>query len=813
MNNLKLIIERNKNHLFAILAIVVISAAYLPGVFGNKTLSQGDITQYKGAASEYTEFTEKGEKILWTNSQFSGMPTYQISGVNHENPLRFLRFPKKPMPWDKLFLMMICAYIMFVSFRVKPWLALIGSVAMSFVTGNMTIIEAGHNTQALAIAYAPLIIAGVQFMFRQRWLLGFNLTALGMGLQLISNHVQITYYTGIIIGIWMIFQLIKYIKGKDEEGYSLANYFKVAGIAIAAVVVGIGANAMNLMLTQEYLPHTIRGKSELTIGKDQQPLKKVSEGLSYDYAFQWSNGWDDIGGMFIPHYAGGGSPTGNYYGALPFTSGPQYMGITVIFLCLLGFLLLQDLNRWWILSALLISIILSLGKNHFVFINEFFFDYVPFYNKFRAPTMALTIAQICIPILAVLGLSKFITRERKDQEQQLKYAGIGIGAFLIILTFFSGIFNDYLTPPMYNEQGVAVDNDSRIIAQNKLNPAQVDQYLVTPRKEEVRKDGLRSIVFVGLLFLVLFYYNKGKLKLNYALGVIGLLILIDLWGVDKRYLSSDNLRSQSQMASEMQPTQADLEIMKDDGYYRVLDMSASPTQSARASNFHYSIGGYNAAKIRRYQELFDWYIYSEMNGQGILTSPYMNMLNCKYIMFKNKQDGPLLYQQNQGALGHSWFVSKINRVEDANGAIVAMKDVKPATEAILEAKDNEVASQDEYTVEEDATIVLDTYHPEEMHYLSKNSNKGFAVFSEIYYDDGWNAYIDNEPVDYAQVNYILRGLEIPAGTHEIVFRFEPETYTQSKTITYVSSGLIFIVLIGSAAWGLIQMNRKEEEQA
>lgn len=803
---MKSLLEKYKVHLFVFLAIIAISFAYVPDVLEGKVLSQGDITQYKGAASEIKDYHQKtGDRILWTNSQFSGMPTYQISGVAGENPLKYLRIPKRPLTWEKLFLMLFSGYMMFIAFRVRPWLAFIGAVATTFVTGNMTVIEAGHNTQALAIAYLPLIIAGVQYLFRKKWLLGINLVTIGMALQLVMNHVQITYYTGIIIGLWMIYQLYHHIKQKE-----LTHFFKASGLALAGVIVALGANSLNLMLSREYVKDTIRGKSEITINPDgSEKTAPPSEGLDIDYAFQWSNGWEDILSMFIPNYAGGGANTGLYYGGMPFTSGPQYMGIAILFLCVLGFLAMKGYRRWWLLTAILLAIALSLGKNSFVWLNQFFFEYVPFYNIFRAPTMALTIVQICVPLMAILGLNELMKSENTELKiKYLKQTGIGVGAFLIILTFFSGTFNDFRTPRVVdNTTGqVLNDRDQSMFQRYKqqgynVNEQQFYSQMVDQRKELMKKDAYRSLFFAAAIFIALWFFFKGNLKPNIALLVIGALILIDYWGVDKRYLSSDNFKSKRQIENEITPTQADLAIMQDTSYYRVLDLLQSPMQSARASYFHHSIGGYNAAKLRRYQEFFDWYVSQDIMKNNFLNSSSLNMLNMKYLIYPDK-DNNAVYAINQNTYGNAWVVENVQVVDNANAALLEYKNIDPRNTAIIEAKDADAVSKNKYSVDSNARINLASYHPEDLKYNFSSATDAFVVFSEVFYEKGWDAYIDGEKVKYAQVNYILRGLEVPAGKHEIVFKFEPQTYKKGKTISLASNGVIYLLLIASLALGI-----------
>lgn len=798
MNNL---FSKFKTHIFIILAIVAISAAYVPEAIKGNALPQSDIMQYKGAAREYFNYQKQGERILWTNTQFGGMPTYQITGVGLENPIQYLRIPKGPLVWEKIFLMLLCSYLMFVAFKVRPWLSLVGAVAMTFVTGNMLVIEAGHNTQALAIAYLPLVIAGVKYLLRGKWLLGANLVTIGMALELVVNHLQITYYGGMVIAFWMVAEAIIAIKNKG-----IPSYLKASVIAIACVVVAFGANALNIMLTQEYVKHTIRGKSELSINKDGSPLEAApSDGLDYDYAFQWSNGWGDVGAMFIPNWVGGGANTNLYFGDLPFTSGPQYMGITILFLAVFAFFILDNRYKWWLLAAILFGIVISLGKNHFTGINGFLFEHLPLYNKFRAPTMALTIVQWCLPILAILGLNKALDEEQDKMVllKKLKQVGIGLGAVLLAFTLFTGMFNDYRTTVKIDPASqIAYDADSRIIEDNKLSPETAQRVLFSPREDLVKKDAQRSLIFFALAFAILFFTLRSKLQTKWSLILMGLLIVFDLWGVDKRYLNDDNFQPKRAVKNMIRPTNADQQIMADKEYYRVLDITSDPLRNARASYFHNSIGGYSAAKLGRYQEFFDWHIKRDFETSNFFESPYLNMLNMRYLIYQVDKDKAPMPAYNANALGAAWFVQDIKEVANANECILAMTEIAPEKEAIIEAKDADKVKVRTYAPDSNATVELTSYHPEHMKYVSSSANDGFIVFSEIYYQDGWNAYIDNKPVPHAQVNYILRGLEVPAGEHSIEFKFEPVTYSKGKAISLASNAIIYILLLASLGLGL-----------
>lgn len=795
--------------------MLILSAAFVPSSFKGKELQQSDITQYKGAASEIMDYEKnKNDDILWTNSQFGGMPTYMIKGLGHLVPIKWLRFPKTPQVWSKIFLYLICAYIMFISFGVRPWIAVIGAVGLGFATENFTIINVGHNTKALAIAYLPLVIAGCQFLFRKKYLLGLAVLSVGMGLEVLVNHLQITYYGGFLIAIFFIFQLVKHIK----EG-QLKDYFVAAGLALLGLVFALGANALPLMLTNEYSESSIRGKTELLLKKENGKIVSNtdnSSGLTESYAFSYSNGWTDIFATIIPNYSGGDSDKlGLYYGDIGSTSGPKYVGATMFFLMVIGFIFLNGPIRYWLLSVLLLAIILSMGQNHFTGINDFFFNNVPFYNKFRAPSMIMALVQICVALMAIVGLERIISLPQNDEKvaNKLKYAGFGALGFVVILTFFSTVFNDFNSNPQYNEVGEMVyDNDTRFAQSNlqqggqQASPANINQFkemLADKRIEAMKKDGYRSLFFIGALFLIIWFYYKKKFELKYALIAIGLLVTADMWGVGKRYLSDDDFKRKISVQNAVVPNSVDLEIMKDPSYHRVLDLTVNPLASTRASFFHKSLGGYSAAKIRRYQEVWDWYLMDDLSKGKISGNQILNMLNTKYVMFPDRQNNSPepKYTVNTGALGNAWFVPSIQLAANPDSAMVALGRLNATEFAIVEKKfEGNVSATS--SLDSNSSITLLNYHPENLSYESNSASGGFAVFSEIYYNDGWNAYIDDKQVDHVCANYILRGLQIPAGKHKVEFKFEPQTYATGKMLSNTFSGLIYLLLIGTIALGV-----------
>lgn len=811
---MKELLNQYKVHLYALLVLFVVSAAFVPQSFQGKALQQSDIKQYNGAATELDYYKNtQGEILHWTNSQFAGMPTYMISGLTQELPLRFLQFPNKPAVWAKIFLYLLCGYIMFISFGVRPWIAVIGAIGMGFATENFTIIGVGHNTKAMAIAYLPLVIAGCQYLFRKRYLLGLNLVALGLGLEILVNHLQITYYGAILIGLFFVFQLVEHIKQKRIKDYLIATC-----IAAGGAILAVASNSLPLLLTNEYSKVTIRAKSDLTIKKEGDKIvpAETIDGLTESYAFSYSNGWTDIFATFIPNYSGGDSDkTGLYYGDIGGTSGPKYVGAGLFILMALGFVLLQGSIRWWLLTGMLLAIVLSFGQNHFKWFNDFMYNYVPLYNKFRAPSMIMVLVQYCVGLLAILGLEQIFSLSKKDEGtfKKIKFAGFGTLGFIVFLTFFSTLFNDFNTNPQYDEVTgeMIYDGDTRYaqsaLQQNNQQVTQdgIDRFkerIAEARIEAMKKDAYRTLFFAGAIFLVIWFFYKEKLEGKYALIIIGLLITADMWTVGKRYLNEKDFKNKSLVDNPVIPYDVDRSIQLDSSYYRVLDLTVNPLADTRTSFFHKSLGGYNAAKIRRYQEIWDWYLMPDLQQGRVQDNRLLNMLNTKYIIFPNRQqqNAQPQYTANPQALGNAWFVNNIKVVESADSAIVNLGSFDPKSTAIVEKQFADLAIDTQ--IDSNARIELLSYHPEKLIYKSSSTTDGFAVFSEIYYKAGWNAYIDNKKVEHAQVNYVLRGLPIPAGEHSVEFRFEPATYATGKQISYVASGAIYLLLIGSLAFWL-----------
>ena len=803
MNKIKSLWSRYKNEVLALLAVLVISALFVPSNFKGKAPKQSDIIQYKGAASEIMAYNKSDENIIWTNALFAGMPAYAIQNQGTKTVLQNLKFPSHPRIWAQLFLYLICAFIMLKSFEVRTWLAVIGAIGIGFATENFTILAVGHNTKAAAIGYLPLVIAGCQYLFRKKYLLGLTVLSAGFALQIFVNHVQITYYGGFMVVLFFIFQLVKHIQENKIKDYAIAAILALAGAGIA-----VGANSLNLLLLNEYAEDSIRGESALTITPDSKTNDNVQNGLTKDYVFSYSMGWTDAMATFIPNYSGGDSDKlGLYYGEIGSTSGPKYLGATMFILMLLGLVLVKGPKKWWLVATIILTIVLSMGGNHFVGFNTFMYEHFPLYNKFRAPSMMVVLLQLSVGLLAILGLEHLFKDSNAFQANKIGVliAG-GFGLLTVFLLTFTGtLLNDFNTNPKVNEQGVVMyDADTeyakRALSQQKqpVNQVNIDRFrdmLSENRIEEMKSDGIRSLFFIIAILFAVCFMGVNKLDKKYALVIIGLLVTLDMWTVGKRYLDDKDFKKNRVLAQPFTPYQADLAIQQDKSYYRVLDLTQSPINSNRCANFHKSIGGYSAAKIRRFQDLWDWYLIRDLQQGKVQNNPILNMLNMKYFIYPNQQQqgGQPMYGQNTNALGNAWIVPNIRVVANADSAILALGELDTRTNGVVEQEFADRVSKNN-TVDSNATITFDKYHPEQMEYTYSSSQESNVVFSEVFYDKGWNAYIDNELVDHYRVNYILRGLRVPAGKHKIVFKFEPKTYELGSTLSLSFGAIIYLLI-------------------
>ncbi|KQC33702.1 membrane protein [Nonlabens sp. YIK11] len=810
-------------HLAVFVIFIIASLAYFYPVLSGKKLYQNDIVQYKGNARQLIENREvNGEEIYWTDSVFGGMPTYQL-GARYDYDFidsldRAIRF--LPRPADYLFLYFICFYILMMVLRVDWRLGLLGALAFGFSTYLVIILGVGHNAKAHAIAYFPLVLSGIILVFQRRYIWGGILTAIAMALELQANHPQMTYYLLMAVAVLGTAYLIDTIRRNI-----LPHYFKSIGIMIAAVLLALGTNASNLLATKEYSQESTRGPSELTINAQGESVT-TTNGLDYDYITQYSYGIAESLNLIIPRFAGGGSgerpdeesntvdflvttygiPKADalafaqqnvplYWGAQPIVEAPAYIGITVFFLALLACFLIKGRLKWWTIGAAVLALLLSYGKN-LDFLTSFFVEYVPLYSKFRAITSIQVIIELCIPILAVVGLYQLFNKKHslENKWKALKYAGLGLGGVILFIALLGNQFFDFAGP--YD----ASYRNSEQLGQGFVDALRQDRF------EMMRADAFRSLLYVGLIVAGLFLYLKSKLSENLLILGLGILILIDLVGFDQNYINYEETpteRSNFVRASDYDPpfeaTQADLEIAKDDEVFRVYDLLQDPFNSGRSPYFHRSLGGYHGAKPKRISDLADFYLRDE-NGYLIpeVTSQnreILNMFNVKYIITANENQ--IQIQENEERLGPAWFVKEYATVKDANEEIQSLIYLNRDSVAIIQEDQKKLLNLGELDFGFNGSIELIDYSPEKLTYKSKSSQPELAVFSEAYYPHGWKATIDGKEVPIAKVNYALRGLSVPAGDHEIVFEFDPEVVKTGNTVMLASNVLLGLVILGS----------------
>lgn len=831
-------------YVVAIVVFAIINIVQFSPIFSGKSLMQGDIVRYRGMSQEVTAF-RNAEHVepLWTNSMFGGMPAYQVSTVHSGNLLgnvdkAFHLF--LPHPAGYIFLYFVGFFILLLCLEINPWLAIVGALAYGFSSYFFIIIEAGHNSKANAIGYLAPLLGGIILLLRGRYWLGFAVSALFMALELNANHVQISYYGFILFALVFAAYYIQAFKTKQFEPF----YISVA-LFLGASVLGVLPNAGNLLTTYEYSKYTTRGKTELTIDANQKSNKgNITSGLDKNYATQWSYGVGETFTFLIPNFKGGGSAaiantdkdalkgvnpqmreqiagSSAYFGDQPFTSGPVYIGAIVMFLAFLGLIIVDDHPlKWALFAATLLSVMLAWGK-HFMGLTNLFMDYVPGYNKFRAVSMILVIAELTIPLLAVLALDKFI--KASSANSQITFPGIKKAfdlktALMVSLIVIGGFcLISWLAPTVTNSfiaDGEEVQTANQF-KQSGASDADIAQFmpeylsnLEIAREAIFKSDALRSLIFIVLAGVVLYFYMTRKLKGELFLVAISIFMVADLWPVADRYLNKTNFVPKSQYDAAPAKSAADEQILADKSLdYRVLNLSVSTWNDAATSYYHKSIGGYHGAKLKKYQEMIDFHLDKEINlfysglnaavQNDSLMNVHManlnvlNMLNTKYILVPTKEQTVPI--ENPQANGNAWFVKTIKTVPGANDEIVGLYTTNTKREALIQQKNKALAPvADAYS--NDGKITLESYKPNALVYESEAKEKGFAVFSEIYYPKGWNAYIDGTLTPHTCVDYILRGMEIPAGKHKIEFKFEPQIYKTGNTIALIGSILLLLAV-------------------
>ena len=782
--------------MLAIIGFVLVSLIYFYPVLQRKQIFQSDIAQYTGMAKEQIDFREaKDTEPYWTNSAFGGMPTYQLGAKYPHDYIGLLddAFRFLPRPADYLFLYFLGFYGLLLVLKIDPLKAFFGAIAFGFSTYLIIILGVGHNSKAHAIGYMPLVIAGFLMVFQKKYVWGGLLTLFATALEINANHFQMTYYLLIFLLVLVGYFSFQFIKEKDYKGLGIA-----FGVLAIAGIFAIGANATNLLATTEYTKFSTRGKNELTFNSNGSKVTENSA-LSRDYITEYSYGIAESFNLVAPRLFGGsnnetlgtdssmyqfmisqgvpdsqaqdyvkGMPT--YWGDQPIVAAPAYIGAVVFFLAFLALFIDNRKIKYVFFGGAMFALVLSWGKN-FPVITNFFIDHIPLYDKFRAVSSIQVLLELCFPVLAVMGLQSFFQLDQNQQKKGLLQSTLfGLGV-LFILFLCKGTFS------------FSTSSDDYFI--KNYGPAFVDA-LKADRKTMYSADLLRSAFFILLVAGSLWLFIKNKLAQQTTIVVIGLVMIFDLFVVDKKYVSEKDFVSKREIEVPFQATPVDAQILQDSSNYRVFEINGN-LSSARASFFHKSIGGYHAAKPRRMQQLFDYQI-AKNNLEPL------NFLNVKYLIQTDKE-GKEFPIANPDANGNAWFVSQVKLVPNADEEMKALGQLDSKNVAVLNSKEFTM-NKSAFVKDSSAVITLDSYQPNHLQYTSINANEGLAVFSEMYYKNGWNAYIDGNKVEHLQVDYVLRALVLPAGKHSVEFKFEPQVVQTGSTITLVSSIGILLLLMG-----------------
>jgi len=831
-------------YLAGIVIFVALTLVFFKPLLSGKELKQGDIERHKGMSKEIVDYrAANNEEPLWTNSMFGGMPSYQISTLYHGNWLAKLDGAFKlflPHPSGYMFLYFLGFFILLLCLKIEPWLAVVGAIAYGLSSYFLIILEAGHNSKANALGYLPALLGGIILLFNGRIWLGFGLTALFTAMELNANHVQISYYGYILIGFVVLGYFVTAFKTKTIKTYSIA-----LALFIGATLIGVLPNAGNLLCTNEYGKLSTRGKTDLTINdKLEKNTSNVTSGLDKDYATQWSYGIGETFTFLIPDFKGGPSNSiqradanalkkvnpeyreqvasmSSYFGDQPFTSGPVYIGAIVMFLAFLGMFIVKNKLKWPLFIVTLLTIALSWGSNY-MWLSDFFMSYVPGYNKFRAVSMILVVAELTIPLLAILAVSELLQKNNWNEKIIIRFFPKGLELkklfFVSVIVTAGFCLLCYIVPSMFNS--FIADNEEALLVREFVkggNPeAQVKPYVaeMMPEIEKAREaifkaDAIRSFIFIllGAGFIYLFFTKK--IKREILIVALGVFILVDLWTVDTRYVDEKAFVSKSQNQQDLsKKTAADEAILEDKSLNkRVLNLTVNTFNDASTSYYHQSIGGYHGAKLKKYQELVDFHLTKEISTfyesankalgndslMDLLLSKLqvINMLNTKYFILPGGEGGGAVPFTNKQANGNAWFVKRVNTVANADDEITALYKTNTKRELVIQEKYKaELNYKESYSAQ--GSIKLVSYKPNDLVYESETTTEEMAVFSEIYYPFGWNAYIDGQLKPHGSANYVLRTMPIPAGKHKIEFKFEPKTYQTGNSVAMIGSILLFL---------------------
>lgn len=802
----------------AILIFLAITIVYFSPLLEGKKLDQSDIAMFKGMSKEIVDYrAETGEEALWTNSMFGGMPAWQISVIYNGNLMRYVDKALMlglPYPANYVFLYFLGFFILLLVMKMDKWVALIGAIAFALSSYFFIILGVGHTSKAHAIGYMAPVLAGIILAFDGKYLKGALLTAIALALEIVSGHLQITYYLLLMVIIYGIYQLVTTIKKKNY-----AHFFKASAFLIVAAILAISTHTTNLWATYEYGKDTMRGAPELTKNQENK-----SSGLDRDYITHWSYGIGETWSLLIPNAKGGASALigdskhldraepayrnfvsqqGNaYWGDQPGTSGPVYVGAIVMFLFILGLFIVDNKLKWALLAMTLLSIFLGWGKNFMEFTN-FFIDYIPGYNKFRAVSMTLVMAELSIPILAFMALDKVI-RNKDQLKLQPKpfYWAAGVTAGI------TAVF--YLMPTLFFNFLSVYENQQ--LSQMSSGPDAAQMLAFFSSLEAVRigifkADTARSLIYVLLATGIIFLYIRGTIQKHWLVVLLALFIVADMATINRRYLNNDNFVRAKKVDVPFQASVANKSILSDpDPDFRVLDVSRNTFNDASCSYFHKSIGGYHGAKLQRYQDLIEAHIQHEIAAiantfrsgvtneqidQALQQQQVLNMLNTRYLIYNPEAAG----LPNRHAFGHAWMVQDVVKVVNADEEIEQVGQYNLQQTAIIDKRFEEHLTQEQFKRDSNASIKLTTYAPNELLYTFEGTEKQLVVFSEIYFKNGWKAYIDGTEVPHIRANYVLRALEVPAGEHDIRFSFEPRVWVVGEKVSLAGSLIVLLMAI------------------
>lgn len=797
LTSISVYLKNNSHHFLVFILFVIISVSYFSPILKGEKIYQNDIVQYTGMAKEQNDFRNlNGSETYWTDSAFSGMPTYLLGAKYPHNYIKkidlFLRF--LPRPADYLLLYLINFYVFLLVLKMDYKLAFLGSVFFAFSTYLIIIIGAGHNSKAHAIAYMPLVLAGIILVFNKSYYTGFFITTLALGLEICANHFQMTYYLMFIVVLLGLYYLFNFYKRK-----LLKEYFKSIAILFSALFFSIALNASTIMSTYEYSKQSTRGLNEITISPDGNQIQ--SDGLDYDYITEYSYGFFESLNLFIPRLIGGGSvekldsdsesfkyfksigantiqardaiefsPT--YWGSQPIVEAPAYIGIVVFFLFILSIFLVSNRNKYWLLSSIIISLLLSYGKN-LSFLTDIFINFFPFYNKFRAVSSIQVILELCVPVLAVYSLHTII--HKNITSKVLKTALNKTLAVFVIL-----VIGLYLSIDLFDFRGV---NDSLYV--DAYGPGYLDA-LKLDRIILFKSDLYRTFIYVILSFLILSFYRKKIISSNLLIILFLIIGSYDLVGFNHNYVNSDDFVKSKNVEVPYKANKADVSILNDKSKFRVLDLTSNST---KASYFHNSVLGYHAAKLSNYDALLKFYISKNH-------MPVLNMLNVKYFISKNDNDEFEAYV-NEDANGNAWFVENIYKVDSQNEAILSLDSLN-LNKSVVSTK---IRSQ-KFKILDNSTINLVEFKSNYLKYTASNNEDGYAVFSEIFYPHGWKVYVNGTETNFDNVNVALRGLYLNKGNNTIECYFSPDVVNKSSYVSLGSSLLLFLLMMSSLFYNI-----------